>query len=65
MIDPAVLKFFAALLIAALIVEFVSRISRGAAWVLVAVVILGMFLNNPILTGWLNLGSKSLQGALK
>lgn len=60
-IDPSILKFVVALLIATLAVELVSRISQGAAWVLVGVVVLGLLINNPILTGFLNLTSQSIQ----
>ena len=63
-IDPAVLKFVLALVVAAIAVELLSRISEGAAWALAGLIILGLFLNNPILTGFINLGTNSLKGAI-
>jgi hypothetical protein len=64
-IDPAILKFFLALVIASIVIEITSRISEGAAWALVGLLILGLLINNPLLIGFINLGSSTLQKGLE
>jgi len=47
-IDPGVIKFVGALLVAAILVEVINRFSEGAAWTLVLVLVLGFMFNNQI-----------------
>lgn len=47
-LDPNVIKFFTALAIVTVGVEFVDKISRKAAYFLVLIIILGLLLNNPL-----------------
>lgn len=64
-IDPVVIRFIFALLVAGFFIEIADRISPKIAWTLVFLIVLGLFINNPILTGYLNLGSASLKKGLE
>ena len=49
-IDPDLIWFVVALFIVSVLVEVVDRISHEAAQTLVVIIILGLFLNNPLVT---------------
>lgn len=59
-INPAVLKFVVALVIATAAISALEQTSRGAAVMLAFVVVLLLFIKNPILGGYLNMGSSAL-----
>lgn len=62
-IDPKVIKFIVAVAIVGLLVETVDRFSNGAAWTLVIIILLGLLMNNPLVTGaLLNLGGSLEKG---
>lgn len=64
-IDPKLLKFGLALVIAGVVIGLLDKASRTAAWVLVFILLLGLFLNNPLLIGYLNLGTQSLSQSIR
>lgn len=63
-IDPRVIKFAVALVIAGVVIELVSRVNSGAAWAVAGVVILYLLINNRLLTSYLNTGANSLTQGL-
>lgn len=64
-VDPKIVKFIVAVVIAGAVIATLAKVSKGAAWTLVFVLILGLFLNNPLLIGYLNLGTQSLSQGIK
>lgn len=63
-IDPEVLRFLLALLIATAVVALIERFSEAGAYTLTGIVVLGLLLNNPIILGFITLSSQSLQSGL-
>ena len=59
-VNPSVLKFLVALVIAGAAISLLEQTSKGAATLLAFVVILLLFIKNPILSGWLYVGSSAL-----
>lgn len=59
-IDPGLVKFLTALAIGALIIEALDRTVSAAAWALVGILLFGVFLNNPILIGFISNGANEL-----
>lgn len=64
-VDPAVLRFALAVFIAGITIELADRLSPKIAWTLVFLVVLGLLINNPILIGYLQLGTSSLKKGLE
>lgn len=59
-INPGILKFLVALLIAGAFISLLEQSSKGAAIAIAFILVLLMFLKSP-LPYWLDMGSKSLQ----
>lgn len=64
-IDPSVIKFAVALTIAAAVVGLVGKVSKTAQVILILLVVTLLLIDNPVLIGFINLGSQSLNSTLK
>lgn len=64
-IDPSVVKFAIALIVGSLLIEIVDRVSSTAAWTLVAIIVVGLLLNNPLAIAMINLGAQSLEKGVR
>lgn len=64
-IDKSVLKFIFALVIVGVSVEVIDSFDRRVAWLLVVIILLGVFLNNPLAIALLNVSANSLGSETK
>lgn len=63
-LDPALLRFAAAMVIAAIVVEVVRSFNESAAWILVLLFILGGVIKNPLVWSYLALGAKEINAGV-
>lgn len=64
-VNPNVLKFIFAVLIVGVVIEITDHINHTAAYTMVAILILGILLDNPLALNLINVSGNSLGSATK